>query len=72
MSEMVERVARALAEQEGYTYDPLPYDRRACAAIGAMREPTEEMRRAFYLLDEAGSPTSCVEGWQAMIDAALK
>lgn len=39
--EMVERVGRALAAQDGYAYDPEPYDARARAAIEAMKEPTE-------------------------------
>ncbi|HMF68662.1 MAG TPA: hypothetical protein VK602_13770 [Phyllobacterium sp.] len=43
---MIERVGRALAKEEGYAYDPFPYDARARAAIEAMREPTEAMVRA--------------------------
>lgn len=36
---MIERVGRALAAEEGYAYDPFPYDNRARAAIEAMRDP---------------------------------
>lgn len=35
---LVERVARALAKEEGYAYDPLPYDARARAAIAVAQE----------------------------------
>jgi hypothetical protein len=46
MREMIERVARALAKEEGYAYDPMPYDARARAAIMAMRAIFEEMQAA--------------------------
>jgi hypothetical protein len=72
MSEMIERVGRALAEQEGYAYDPLPYDARARAAIEAMREPTEGMVTAGGVQRNCFSCGGHVEGWQLMIDAALK
>jgi hypothetical protein len=38
---MIERVGRALAEQERYAYDPEPYDARARAAVAALREPSD-------------------------------
>jgi hypothetical protein len=84
MSEIVERAARACYEALGGAdpqATPWPdlrerdkdgFRNQVRVTIDAIREPTEEMRRAFYLLDEARSPTSCIEGWQAMIDAALK
>jgi hypothetical protein len=60
MSEIVERVARALAKQEGYAYDPLPYDERARAAIEAMRD-----------FDEADFTFTEAEAIRRFIDAAL-
>jgi len=67
MSEMVERVARALAKEEGYAYDSVPYDARARAAIEAMREPPESM---------ANHPSYENGEWsrrniEAFVDAAL-
>lgn len=74
MSEMVERVARALqAASEGDASEWTQWVREARAAIEAMREATTEMARAasdpytegrdeYWLRDEA---------WPAMIDAAL-
>ena len=75
MSEMVERVARAIATARGYGLDANGEDTgdwqmfvdHARAAIEAMREPTEAMWREASF--ENGYVT---EGaWQAMIDAAL-
>lgn len=43
---MKERIARALAAEEGYAYDPEPYDARAAAVLEAMREPTPAMIEA--------------------------
>jgi predicted esterase len=42
---MIEAVGRALAKQEGYHYDPLPYDERAIAAIEAMEPFIEALLR---------------------------
>lgn len=81
MSEMVEKVARAMAEkskarQPGmHTLNSLPMDGKedflemARAAIEAMREPTEAMVKS-------GSSMYCNEYeapdiWEDMIDAAL-
>lgn len=83
MSEMVERVGRALAKQEGYAYDPEPYDARARAAIEAMREPTEAMWDAAEehnsggggIMDDGSLERNVYDlekVWPAMIDAALK
>ena len=68
MTSLVERVARALAETDGY--EPtvkgiealIPHAR---AAIAAMREPTDAMINATY---EGSDPA---ELWRMMIDAAL-
>lgn len=67
--EMVKRVAQAIEKSyEGRHWD---LEAMAVAAIEAMREPTDRMRQAFYSLDQPGEPTPCLDGWQAMIDAAL-
>ena len=80
MSEMVEKVARAMAEkskarQPGmHTLNSLPMDGKedflemARAAIEAMREPTEAMEDAAF----SSTLTIPKRGYQAMIDAALK
>ena len=66
MTEMVERVARAIASHVGYADDDwFKYGPAARAAIAAMREPTEEMLKAAY------AKAFDKEIWQAMIDAAL-
>jgi len=79
MSEMVERVARAMFEDDQFDYEPkMPtweetgvreeYRRKARIAIEAMREPTEAM------IDRGLAwPNSFVKTgvWLAMIDAAL-
>lgn len=41
--QLIEHVGKALAKEEGYAYDPLPYDNRARAAIEAIENlPKEE------------------------------
>lgn len=81
MSEMVERVARAIAEEiNGGKFDDARWynddqrdvhRRRARAAIEAMREPTEAMLTAgdsaMIRKDDAAA-----DAWQAMVDEALK
>ena len=84
MSEMVEKVARAMAEkskarQPGmHTLNSLPMDGKedflemARAAIEAMRETTPQMRVAVR---QAGGPQALAyanAAWPTMIDAALK
>lgn len=84
MADMIECVARAIAEadQEDYMEDFQRFDKRARAAIEAMREPTEAMI-------EEGASTRCTiqigrqamsgaigswpakDCWRYMIDAAL-
>lgn len=67
MSEsMIERVGRALANEEGYAYDPVPYDRRARAAIEAMREPSDD-----FLSFIAHAHDIRPQDWSEIIDAAL-
>ena len=67
MSEMVQRVAEAIADQMAADDNDNPSIARA--AIAAMREPTQEMRQAF---GRAGQMATFHEGYQAMIDAALE
>lgn len=65
MSKMIEKVSKAI-ENEFDKYDELiPNITLARAAILAMREPTEEM---LEILRKQGG----IDGYQAMIDAALK
>jgi len=85
MTEMVERVARAICRNSGeemevpglelYVVDHwLAHRDDARAAIEAMREPTAWMDEAPMrsgMIDDLGSFTAA-EVWRAMIDAALK
>ena len=77
MSEMIERVALAIeTKRRELNAHPLArvYSELARAAIEAMREPTEEMKA----VEGVHWDYSCAvcgglkEGFQAMIDAALK
>lgn len=70
MSEMIERVGRALAAAEGHAYDPAPYNHKARAAIEAMREPTDLMGLGLPSDYKPGSH-SAAQIWRTMIDAAL-
>lgn len=63
--EMVERVAEAIRATQAM---PHTKEQVARAAIEAMREPTETMRKAGYALTVDDE----VEIWQGMIDEALK
>jgi DNA polymerase/3'-5' exonuclease PolX len=65
MSEMVERVARAMYGEIDFRGEAY---KKARAAIEAMREPTEQMSTAGEL-----TPFDCHSDvtWRAMIDAAL-
>lgn len=79
MTEMVERVAKAIAEHGGSNWETClkapgqrmagMYRAMARAAIEAMREPTVEMCRDAAW-DDYG-PDECQTCWRAMIDAAL-
>lgn len=86
MSEMVERVAKAIAADESRTWSEMDgvevamYFSFARAAIAAMREPTEAMANApdVYRAGAVGghfdvcTPTDYAKIWQAMIDAAIE
>lgn len=84
MSEIVERVARAIAHNAWQVRGKIGVDslamenrrkaslRHARAAIEAMRHPTTEMGFAgFDQLDNEASPHAAEACWTAMIDAAL-
>lgn len=84
MTDMIERVARALYNREarghgdwsvdcppGSTFERYWLD-SARAAIEAMREPTEAMYRAAETaIDPLSSESAVGQYWPAMIDAAL-
>jgi hypothetical protein len=70
MSEMVERVARAIDKAMQEQHDPTP-GYLARAAIEAMREPTIDMLRVADV-PVGGDYLSPKECWRGMIDAALK
>jgi hypothetical protein len=86
MSEMVERVAIAMYDAEGFQRaiyksgaEGWPHDREdvrdryrkiARAAIAAMREPTNEMLDASGEVDEGWGRNHAI--WRAMIDKALE
>lgn len=85
MSEMVERVARALADLDA-DYEPdeilegddFPFwqyfKHDARVVIAAMREPTEAMLHAAWAVydDDWCGETNALNMWQAQIDEALK
>lgn len=79
MSEMIERVARAIVGEmedqqlgsESPWHDPEFRDnafRCARAAIAALREPTEAMRVAGVRLIDTDE--DLIEAWRAMVDVA--
>lgn len=83
MTEMIERVARAMAAKDSGPIGSILFDihwrefgdgyiSSALAAIEAMREPTEAMISAAWPLASEAERRRCVEDYQDMIDAALK
>ena len=70
---MIKRVAKAISNASG---QPAAYwgdfKGQAHEAIKAMREPTEEMMMAYMRVWEDATPHDATQGWQAMIDEALK
>jgi hypothetical protein len=69
--DMVERVARALADEARFIYerDTERWDGAARAAIGAMREPTPDMTWAAF---EQALVMDFKPAWYAAIDSILK
>ena len=81
MSEMIERVAKAIFDQlcpgiRMTDHDKAEYENTARAAIEAMREPTDEQRNNYYKMKiqfgQADHSTFIDAEWERMIDAALK
>lgn len=58
MSEMIERVAKALRECAAEDGVETPSVKLARAAIAALREPTDEMIRAGFRKNTIGNPNS--------------
>lgn len=84
MSEMIERVAKAIYEEDDPWHkawpwpnlnesqgSPEPYRRIAAAAIKAMREPSFPMIQAMFNTTDDGSGQLHERKWKAAIDAAL-
>lgn len=83
MSEMIERVAKALSVADGNHPEACSNDEDetqmwtlyvsdARAAISAMREPTAKMVEAAWRRnDDNDGKEADRENWQSMIDAAL-
>lgn len=74
MSEMIERVAKAILEEQRKNRSGFPDNRDlARAAIEAMREPTKAMLDASYRRnDDNDSEEATLANYQDMIDEALK
>jgi hypothetical protein len=81
MSGMIERVARAISEQQGVEVDEATdwaaghwqecVD-QAKAALLVLREPTKAMIHAGAEGSGEDSEAVAISAWKAMIDAALK
>lgn len=72
--DMIDRVAEAMRLSAIERGQPIPAIARhlAAAAIEAMREPTEAMKRAgFEFTGDPCWPEDVGRAWQTMIDAAL-
>ena len=82
MTDMIERVAKAIAEHGGSNWDSClkapgqrmagMYRAMARAAIEAMREPTPEVLKGMWRRnDDNDSEQATLANWQDAIDAAL-
>jgi hypothetical protein len=77
VDDLIERVARAIADANSENYDELPHLHTALAraAIAAMREPTEAMVSAGNAAqtEEWGEQVAMDSRvpWRTMIDAAI-
>lgn len=70
MTEMIERIARAICAAESAPDEAWPsYQGHARAALLAVREPNEGMIERGWVYT---SRNEVVKGFKAMIDAALK
>ncbi len=80
MTDMIERVARAIAPKAWSASEdstPQKYRRKASlaharAAITAMREPSDEMMMEGRIASGFVSAAGCLIIWQAAIDAAMR
>ena len=72
MNEMIERVMMAIQLATPYIRKELA-EQAAIAAIAAMREPTDAMMCAIFILESGKSAIvrEPLDAYQAMIDAAL-
>jgi hypothetical protein len=68
VSEMIERVAKAMAKADADNAFWKMYVREARAAIEAMRDPTDGMKKLMAASDVNWLP----DFWESMIDEALK
>jgi hypothetical protein len=75
-TEFVDRIARAIdahLSNIGHGLNNISLGKSiAYVALRAMREPSDQMVEAFYMVEWHMEPVSATEGWQAMIDEALK
>lgn len=82
---MIERVSRALAIEDGYDPDHegdelgdegyylwMNYRKPAVAALSAMLKPTKEMLSDGYLASEPDSGLNLSDAWEFMIEAAIE
>ena len=75
MTDMIERVAQAIFAKDPESLFTIHQARvYARAAIAAMREPTESMRRKLWLYGKHHDKEFVMDGgmWREMIDAALE
>ena len=70
MSEMIDRVAEAIAKAERHESDAM-YADMARAAIEAMREPTKEMEAAYLAACDKSGACLWRTAYRVLIDAAL-
>lgn len=75
MTEIIDRIAAALAQIEDVEFVREYHRLGAIAALKAIRQPTEAMVKAAsdYRIEQASTGLGCMPNdvWQAMIDAAL-
>jgi uncharacterized protein YfaT (DUF1175 family) len=71
MYEMVDRVAQVIRESD--PSDSVDCEAVARAVIEAMRDPTDDMLRAWFAaIDRSAARPDPEAPWHALIDAALK
>lgn len=72
MTEMVDRMARAIFRIAPHEAVPRAAREAAQRGIAVMREPTAAMMAVGTDADFEGQDTNAIAVWLAMIDAALK